>query len=211
MKEVSLKVKRRDIGKQNAKSYRRNGMVPGIYYTKGEENVNIMSDPLSLRPVVYTSLTRIVDMQIEGEEETRKCVLKTVDFDPITEEIVHFDMLGIKPGEKLTVKVPFKLVGQPVGVRNGGLLAPSVYKARITCLPKDLPETLEIDISELKIGDSAYIRDIQIDGVEIHLPDDAIICSVVRPRVAGDGGDLEDEDEESGEESAEATEETTEE
>jgi large subunit ribosomal protein L25 len=208
MKEITLKVKTRDTGKQNSKAYRRNGLVPGIFYSRGGENVNILTDPLSLRPIVYTSLTRIVELVV-NDEEVRRCVLKKVDFDPVTDEIVHFDLQGINTGEKLTVEVPFILKGQAIGVRNGGLLAQSVYRTKVTCLPKDLPESLEVDISNLKIGESIYVKDMALENVEIFLPDDAIVCSIVKPRVAGDDDEpnLEEtnlnEDEEGGEESSE--------
>lgn len=191
MKEVTLKVKKRETGKQSSKAYRREGLVPGIYYSRGGENLNILTDPLSLRSIVYTSLTKIVDLVVE-EEEARRCVLKSVDFDPITDSIMHFDLQGINPGEKLTVEVPFVLKGQSVGVRSGGLLSQSVYRTKITCLPKDLPESIELDISTLKIGQSLYVKDAHMEGVEIALPDEAIICSIVKPRVAGADDDLAD-------------------
>lgn len=205
MKEVTLEVKSRDTGKQKSKSYRRNGLVPGVYYSKGGDNINILADPLALRPVVYTSLTRIVELVV-NQDDVRRCVLKKVDFDPVTDEIIHFDLQGINPGERLSVEVPFVLKGQSVGVRNGGLLAQSVYKTRVTCLPKDLPESLEVDISTLNIGESIYVKDMAMENVDIHLPEDAIVCSIVKPRVVGDEEpDLEEhtEEEDEAEESSE--------
>ena len=183
MSEVKLKAKIRDTGKRAVKQSRKKGWVTGVYYSKGEDNVYLEADPLDLRPVVYTSLTRIVELQIEGEEDVRRCVLKDTDFDPITENLLHFDLLGIKAGQELTVEIPIDLQGTPKGFQEGGLLSQSLYGASVTCLPKDLPESIELDISELALGDSIHISDIDIPNVEFNLPEDAIICTIVKPRV----------------------------
>lgn len=184
MRDVELKAKTRETGKKAAKASRHNGMVNGVYYSKGEDNIYLAAEPLALRPIVYTSQTRIVELKLEGEDDIRRCVLKDVDFDPITEDILHFDLLGIKAGQKLTVEIPFDLQGTPIGFQQGGLLSQSLYRASVTCLPKDLPETMVLDISHLELGDSLHISDLDIPNVEINLPDDAIVCTIVRPRVA---------------------------
>jgi len=184
MSEVKLKAKIRDTGKKAVKKSRNKGWVTGVYYSKGEDNVYLEADPLDLRPVVYTSLTRIVELQIEGEEDVRRCVLKDMDFDPITEDLLHFDLLGIKAGQELTVEIPIDLQGTPIGFQEGGLLSQSLYGVSVTCLPKDLPESIILDISELALGDSLHISDVDIPDVEFNLPEDAIICTIVQPRVA---------------------------
>ena len=184
MAEVTLKVKRRETGKQIQKQYRNSGQVPGVYYIKGEEAIPVLSDPMSLRPIIYTQQTKIVNLEIEGED-IRKCVIKDVVMHPVTEQITHFDLMGLKDDQKITVFVPFKFVGQSPGVMAGGVFGTVMYKTKIKCLPSDLPEFLEIDISSLAVGSSAYLDPIREKHprVEFAIKGNAVVCTVSRPRV----------------------------
>ncbi len=184
MNQVELNVKTRETGKQISKEYRREGLVPGVYYSKGVDSIPILADPLTLRPIIYTSQTRIVNLKIEGQDGVKECVLKDVVFDPVTDQITHFDLYGIIRGQKLTVDIPVSLKGSPVGVREGGILQQIVHRLTVYCLPKYLPSSIELDISNLRIGDALLVRDVSLENVEIDLPDDAPIVSVVKPRVS---------------------------
>lgn len=182
MKEIALIAERRETGKKATKAVRNGGFVPGNYYANGDENFNIKARPLSLRPIVYTSLTRLVNLEIEGETSPKLCFLKEVKFDPVTDQIVHFDLQGIKQDQKITVEVPFKLTGQPIGVRQGGKLMQTIHKVKIKCFPKDMVESLESNISKLEMGSVLYLKDIPTDNLEIDLPEDAVIARVSKPR-----------------------------
>ena len=92
MAQIPLKVKRRETGKQASKKLRRDGYVPGVFYFKGEESIPIYTDPLSLRPIVYTSLSRVIKLDIEGAEEPRNCVLKDINFHPVTDRITRHSL-----------------------------------------------------------------------------------------------------------------------
>ncbi len=182
MKEIALVAERRETGKKASKAVRNGGYVPGNYYANGDENINIKAKPLSLRPIVYTSLTRLVNLEIQGENIQKLCLLKDVRFDPVSDEIVHFDLQGIKQDQKISVEVPCKLAGQPNGVRQGGKLMQTMHKIKIKCYPKDLVESLEANITKLEMGDVLYLRDINTDNLEIELPEDTVIARVSRPR-----------------------------
>lgn len=184
MKEIALKAKRRETGKHAAKNIRRDGFVPGIYYVKGSDPIALVVEPIALRPIVHTALTKIISLEVEGEANPLNCVLKAVKFHPITDKVMHFDLLGITKGQKLTVEVPFKLIGQPIGVRQGGVLQHTCHKTKITCLPKDLIEAIEVDIAGLELGKSVHVRDLNYPDVEINIPEETLIVSVIAPRVA---------------------------
>ncbi len=200
MAEVTLKVQKRETGKQIQKQYRKSGKVPGVYYIKGEESIPVLSDPMSLRPIVYTQQTKIVNLEIDGEG-SRKCVLKDVVMHPVTEQITHFDLMGIKDDQMILVHIPFKFLGQSPGVMAGGVFGTVMYKTKVKCLPANLPEFLEIDISSLEVGSSAYLDPIRekYPNVEFAIKGNAVVCTVSRPRVETD-------DEVEGVEGAEATE-----
>ncbi len=193
--QIQLKVQKRETGKQQSKKHRREGMVPGVFYLKevkkqdgGSEewkniSIPIVTSPLALRSVVYTSEMKIVDLFIEGEDKPRECILKDVDFDPITDQITHFDMLGIRRGFKMTFEIPIILKGTPAGVKDGGVIQHSLHKVLVECMPKDLPNVIEVDISHLNIGNSIYLKEIELENVEILASSESVIVSVVPPRI----------------------------
>jgi len=180
---ILLKASRRDTGKKAVKAVRNQGKIPGIFYIKSGENIPFEVEPLDVRDVVYTSKTKIINLQIEGEKDIHECVLKQVDFDPVTDKITHMDLYGIISGKKLTVEVPVRLLGSARGVREGGLLQRKIRRIEVECVPKDLPAAIEIDVSNLGINESIYIKDISLPGVEFMVPHDTALASVIMPRV----------------------------
>lgn len=184
MKEIALNAKKRETGKQVAKRLRREEMVPGVYYMNGAESVAISADPKSLRPIVYSSAKRLVNLTIEGETTPKPCVIKEVKFHPVTDKLIHFDLLGLNPESKLTIKVPVVLKGQSIGVRKGGKLQHSLHAVNITCLPKDLVDSIEVDITSLEMGKSIHVRELNLPNVEIGVPGDTMIVFVNAPRGA---------------------------
>ncbi|ROL57794.1 50S ribosomal protein L25 [Bacteroidetes/Chlorobi group bacterium Naka2016] len=184
MSEVILKVKKRGTGKTEAKNLRKKGLIPGIFYTKDIAPIPIVAEPKPLRPIVHTSETKIVRLQIEGEEKEYQCILKDVQIDPLKDTISHFDLFGIHEGSRLSVEVPIVLKGQPVGVREGGTLQQSLSKVRVKCLPDRIPTHFEIDISNLKIGKAIHISDIQSEGIEFELSPETVIVACIAPRVS---------------------------
>lgn len=192
MNQIQLKAKRRDTGKTAAKLIRNAGRIPGIYYInqsvgKGKSDIltiPIEADRLSMRPIVYTSETKIIDLMLEGEVQPRECLLKEVKFDPVTDKIIHFDLLGINQDFKMTIEMPVALTGISIGVREGGLLQHIIHKVKIKCFPKNIPSSIELNISNLKIGKSLCIRDIVVDNVEFELAPETVVVSVVPPRVS---------------------------
>lgn len=203
LQELTLKASKRKAGKQIAKKMRREGNVPGVVYSKDKEGVNIVVREQDIKPFVYTSMLKVVNLDIEGEQE--KCLVKAVKFDPVTDRIKHFDLLRISDDRKVTVGIPVEFTGgQPIGVRKGGRFQQVFHKFKVTCLPKYLLSSLEIDVSKLDIGQSIYLEDLKFEGLEYDVPGDSMICSVTIPRVKA-------EDEVEGEAAEEGAEETTEE
>ncbi len=192
MSQITLKVEKRETGKQIAKQYRREGKVPGVYYIRGEESIPILSDPLSLRPVVFTRETHIISLEMEGEEP-KECVLKDITFDPVTDKITHFDLIGLSRGEMMNFEVPVVVTGAAPGVREGGILQQNIHKLNIRCRPSKLPSKVEVDISELELGSSIYIGSLNLDDVEIDAADETPIVSCIHSRVSkSDLGELEE-------------------
>jgi large subunit ribosomal protein L25 len=182
MSEIALKAQKRGTGKKAAKAVRNSGLVTGVYYRNGVEPIPIAVHPLNMRPIVYTAAANIINLEIEGADTPLSCMLKDITFDPVTDAIVHFDLFGVSNDNVVDFNVPVKLVGQSAGVREGGVLEHILHKLNVTCLPKDLPQQLDVDITELKIGQSLHVRDLSYEGIKINVVGDATIVAISAPR-----------------------------
>ncbi|MFN8361935.1 MAG: 50S ribosomal protein L25 [Candidatus Kapaibacterium sp.] len=181
MSEVVLKAERRDTGKKAAKAVRNRGLVNGVYYSSGTAAIPIAVPPLAMRPIVYTSDAKIVRLMLD--DTAYDCVLKAISFDPVTDKIVHFDLFGVDANAPIEVEVPVILHGLAIGVRDGGILEHTTHKIRVSCLPKDLPEHIEVDVTNLTMAHSIHFSDINIPNVTILGKAEAVIATVVPPRV----------------------------
>ncbi|MFQ5823600.1 MAG: 50S ribosomal protein L25 [bacterium] len=172
---------RNDIGKKATKQLRRIGKVPGIYYFHGQNSIPISIDEKLLKSVIQAE-TNILELKFDNGNHS-KCVIREVQWDPIYGKPLHVDLMGIKLTEKVTVTVPIHFVGTPVGVKqSGGILQLLIREIEVEGLPLEIPEHLEIDVSNLDIGDTIRVADISVEKVKI-LSDPSQSIVVVRPPV----------------------------
>ncbi|MBA4406841.1 50S ribosomal protein L25 [bacterium] len=162
---------------------RRDGNVPGIYYTKGVEPIPVIVSEKALKPIVFTSETHIINLKIDDDQEY-KAILKNVQFDPVTDRVVHFDLLGISADQEIEIEVPIMFEGQAKGVKEGGIVQQTLHKVTVSCLPADIPQHITIDVTDLALGDSIHVRDLNIERVKFLQNPGVIIVSVVVPRAA---------------------------
>jgi len=175
-------VKRNQFSKGYLHSIRREGKVPGVFYIKNSEPISVEVLEKEINPLVFTSDTHIVSLNVDGNEVS-ECILKDIQFDPVTDKVIHFDLLGIVKGEKIELEVPLQFTGSPVGVREGGVLQMFLHKLKVLCVPANIPSHIEIKIGELSIGKSVHVRDLDLPDLEIINSPEAIIVSVTAPRV----------------------------
>lgn len=194
MEKVVLEAKKRSkINKASRSALRKEGRVPAIYYSKHHDPLAIDLSERALKPLVFTSKTHLLSLNLEGQEEL-ECIIKDVQFDPVTEKIVHVDLLGLKKGEKIQIEIPVQLVGTPVGIKEGGVLQHTLHKIEIECLPVDIPEHLEINVADLKLGHSIHAGDLKFDNFTILNSADSIIASVTHPKVEKEAATAEGEE-----------------
>lgn len=183
MSDITLKASKRTPGKSEAKALRRAGSIPGVYYAKNQDPVHFSVPALSLRDVVYTAEAKVINLQVEGAG-SKQAILKDVTFDPVSDSILHIDLLGIAAGQKMIVEIPLHLTGNAVGVRNGGVLEHVLHKAHVKVDPTKMPEHVDIDVSNLEIGQSIHIGDLSIPGVEFQDRAEAVIVACIPPKTA---------------------------
>ncbi len=182
MLEISLNVSAREIStKGTLNQKRKGGSVPGIYYAKGQEPVRFFVPVNSINPLVFTSETHIVNLVVDGKEPLR-CILKNVQFDPVTDKVIHIDFQGITVGQVIQLQVPVMLKGNAAGVREGGLLQHYLHKLDIECLPRHIPQHIDIDVTDLHIGDAVHVRDLSLENIKILNAPDASITAVTHIR-----------------------------
>lgn len=182
MEKMILEAEVRETGDKKAtKLVRKNGKVPGVYYSKHDSPVHISVTEKAIHPLVFTSETHLISLQVDGN--IYDCVVKDIQFDPITDKIVHFDLIGLTTGETFQLEVPVLLHGTPVGIKDGGIIQHLIHKLEIECLPKDIPQRIDIDITELKIGDSVHVKDIKLENITILNTEDSVIVAVSHPKI----------------------------
>jgi len=186
-KKTSLKAALRNrTGSGRLNQMRREGWVPSVIYGKGTENLNLKVDAKTFSDVLAHSSSEniIVNLEIEGQG-TRLAFLQSIQHDPISAKVLHADFRSIDENTHITAHIPTHLNGESLGVKAGGLIEQYVHAIEITCLPNDLPETLEVDISHLQVGDSLHIGDITYPtGVKATHAADVVVAHIGKPGAA---------------------------
>jgi large subunit ribosomal protein L25 len=172
-------------GKGAARTSRREGRIPGVLYGHGEESVPLSVDAGELQKLVHTISVEntIVDLDLGGGEPY-KVLIRELQRHPFRDEFVHIDFFHVAMDEKIQVEVPIVLLGTPTGVKNkGGILDHQLRELEVFCLPGSIPEKIEIDVSDLDIGDSIHVNEIQLPDVEILTELDRAVVAVLAPTV----------------------------
>ena len=200
MKSLAINVKEREsVGKASSKALRNQGKVPCVLYG-GEKQVCFYAHENDLRKLVFTSDVFLVELDIEGQ--STKCVMQDIQFHPVTDKILHIDFLEVFDDKEVTVEIPVILNGMSIGVRNGGNLLFRRNKIITRAIPADLPDAIEVDISELRIGQFIYIKDLRSEKYSFLAPDNAVVVGVKTARAAIEEEVEEEEGEAEGEEGA---------
>jgi large subunit ribosomal protein L25 len=210
MKTLEIKgFPRTQTGKKETKKIRSQGQVPCVVYG-GDKNIHFSSEVLDLKKLVYTQDTYLVKIEIDGN--TYESVLQETQFHPVSEEILHMDFVQVFSDKKVIVNLPIVLKGISIGIKEGGKLRQRRRYIKVQGLIKDMPDVLEVDMTELDIGDFLKIADLNYNNLEILDPAKAMVVGVVSSRLIAKGMEeevieeevVEGEVPEEGEEDAEA-------
>lgn len=187
---------REEIGKKDARNLRRDEQVPCVIYG-GEENIHFYTDRKSFKDIIYTSDAHLVYINVDGKEV--QAVVKATQFHPVTDEILHADFMQVFPDKEVLLQIPVHLTGSAIGVRNGGNLRHSLRRLQVSALPQDLPSAIVIDVTNMRIGHSKTVADIQ-EGKSFNIlnSERAVVVAILTSRNA-----IADDEDEEGEEGAE--------
>ena len=189
MKEIAINGQKREAtGKKASKMLRKEGLVPCNLYgeAKGENGLpqalSFTASMAELRKVVYTPHVYVVNLNIDGKEH--KAIIKELQFHPTTDALLHADFFEVNEEKPITVGIPVKLNGLAKGVRDGGKLNLSIRKIDVTAPYKNIPEILNIDVTDLALGKAIKVGELNFEGLKLATPAQVVVCSVKETRAS---------------------------
>ena len=189
MKEFDLKGQKREtVGKKATKQLRKEGLVPcNLYGEKigedGKPEALAFTIPATdLRKVVYTPHIYVLNIDIDGVKHT--AIMKELQFHPVTDALLHIDFYEVNDAKPITIGIPVRLNGLAQGVRDGGRINLSIRKINVTAPYKVIPEHLDIDVTNLQLGKSIKVGDLQFEGLTLATPAEVVVCSVKATRAS---------------------------
>lgn len=201
MKEINVAGKKRnDLGKKASKLMRKEGMVPcNLYGEKRGENglpeaLSFMAPMSELRKLVYTPHIYIVSLDIDGEKHG--AIMKELQFDPVTDALLHVDFYEVNEEKPIVMQVPVKLEGTAPGVLAGGRLNLTVRKLAVKAPYQIIPENLIVNVSKLRIGKSIKVGQLSYENLELVTSKDVVVCSIKSTRQSSASADDTEEEEE---------------
>ena len=200
---------RSGLGTSTARAMRRNGKIPANYYYHGESNQNIAIDKKIFNQAVQSG-QRVFEVEMNGE--TLYVMIKAAQYHPVTEEVMHIDLMRVRRTEKMTFSVPVILEGEAAGSTEGGLVAQVASSIDIECFPTDVPENISLDISSLELnGVMTAIELTLLEDIVLISPEDTTIatCNPPRAEVEPEVEELEEGEEGEEGESSETTEDSS--
>ena len=208
MKSITINGSQREsVGKSSTKALRNAGKVPCVVYG-GEKPVHFSADEISFSKLVYTPNAHTVIISLDGKEEIN-AVIQDIQFHPVSEKILHIDFFQLFENKEINMTIPVKFSGNAPGVRlEGGLLFKNKRKLYVKALPKNLPDFISVDISNLHLNDKVTIQDLLNENYIFVHPENMVVCQVKMSRASLSLTTAEEEDEEGeeGEEGAEGAE-----
>ena len=179
MKSVKIEGTRRsEHGKKATRQLRSEGQVPGVIY--GAENIHFAAPQMAFRSLVYTPDFQLAEVTVDGK--THRCILKDLQFDVVTDELNHVDLLELNDDRKVIADLPLKFTGTAEGVKAGGRFVPKLKTLKVRTYPKHLKEAIEVSIDNLEIGGNIRVQDVMAENMEIMNSPRIPIASVVTTR-----------------------------
>ncbi|MCI0453779.1 MAG: 50S ribosomal protein L25/general stress protein Ctc [Candidatus Dadabacteria bacterium] len=187
MAQSTLYVMRRDkTGKSVARKIRREGAIPAVLYGRETKSIPLTVNPLDLKKALSTDAGENTLLEIhikgDGEEITKIALLRDVQYDYLKSRPIHFDFQEVMMKELITVKVPIRIVGKAQGIQEGGILEEIMREIEVECLPASIPNVIDVDVTQLGIGDSLHISDLVLpENITVLQEPEQTIVTILSP------------------------------
>jgi large subunit ribosomal protein L25 len=180
MKTITIEGQlRTEHGKSATRQLRSQELVPGVIYG-GAQEVNFSAPAKAFKPLVYTPNFQLAEVTVDGN--MYRCILKDLQFDKVSDELIHVDLLELVEDRKIVASIPLKYVGASAGVKAGGRMVAKMKSLKVKTYPRFLQEQIEVNIENLNIGENLRVEDVKIDNYEILNSPRIPIVSIVTTR-----------------------------
>ena len=182
MKSITIKgSERENVGKKATKAVRDAGMVPCVIYG-GNQPVHFVADERAFKDLVYTPNAHTVVIELNGT--SYNVIMQDIQFHPVSDKILHIDFFQLSDDKEIIMEVPVKVTGTSPGVLLGGVLRLNQRRLKVKALPKNLPDFVEANISELQMGNKLYVTKLETNNFKLMHPDNTVVCQVRISRAA---------------------------
>ncbi len=173
---------RKKTTKSEIKNYRKQGYLPAELYGKGHPNISVYISKKALLSRPHGNF--LIDLVIEGESESKLCILKDIQYSYLGDDPIHVDLYEVTQGVEFDIEVPIEFSGKAKGVEKGGIFEAHIHFVLVRTTPKNIPEKIVVDVSNLDLGEVLHVRDIVLtEGVKIMTPGDEVVAVVSEPEV----------------------------
>jgi large subunit ribosomal protein L25 len=181
---IKIEATLREIGtKSTIKTIRKDGFIPAVIYGEGQIGTNIKLAKIDFQKQYRKSIGEVAIFDIELDGASIPTFIKDKQIHPVSREFVHIDFVELHKGKSITLEIPIRFFGDAKGIKEGGLLELLHHSIEISCLPKDLPGEIEIDVSNLGIGDSIHFKDVQMaENITANMSDITTLAACRAPK-----------------------------
>jgi large subunit ribosomal protein L25 len=173
-------MKREQLGAQATKLLRKEGSIPANFYYTGKDNINLAIDKKVFRKAIHSGHHIF---EVELNKKTQYVMIKEVQYHPVSDEIIHIDLMRVRRDEKITISVPIVLEGAALGVQEGGILTQNLLTLEISCLPSDVPEHIVVDVSDFEMNHVMNVGEIKVDeNIDIMVAEDMDVLAIIPPK-----------------------------
>jgi large subunit ribosomal protein L25 len=166
-------------GKQATRQLRSEGNVPGVIYG-GAKELSFSAPATAFKTLVYTAEFQLADVQLDGN--SYKCILKDLQFDKVTDQLIHVDFMELVEDKKVIATIPIKFTGSPAGVKAGGKLIMKIKSLKVKTYPKYLQENIKVDLTDLELNGNVRVEDVKLENYEVLNSPRIPIASIVLTR-----------------------------
>ena len=182
---LNLAVQSRELGKKSErKNLRKSGNIPAIIYSEGQPGINISVPANEFYKLYRKSIGEVAVFNLIMDGKEMHAIVKARQIHPVTREFLHVDFLELHKGKELSLSVPFKFIGTPASLKEGGIMEITMRELKVSCLPRHIPEDIPLNIENIKIGETIYVKDINVENINIKDAGNIPVISVHAPKSA---------------------------
>ena len=175
---------RKELGKEEMGRLRKKGKLPGIVYGKGFEPQPVIVEQAQVVRILHSPTGKNTILTLRSSEkklEGKRVLIREHQVDAITDQLIHIDLMAVEKDRQIRVKVPVEMFGKPIGAEKGGTLEEHIREVEISCLPDEIPEVVKVDVSNLDLGDSIYVRDLNLGKLKVLADLNQPVVTLVAP------------------------------